>query len=133
MATAARVPQRAPLSAARVAAPRRLSVRVQATPEDLTLKIKLKAYEVPVLEESVKIIRSAVGDTGANVSGAVRLPTRRRIYCVLRSPHVNSNSREHFEIRTHQRLIHVKGLNKEAVQGLMSVNLPAGVDCKVKV
>lgn len=133
MATAARVPHRAPLSVARVAAPQRASVRAQAAPEDLTLKIKLKAYEVPVLEESVKIIRSAVGDTGANVSGAVRLPTRRRIYCVLRSPHVNSNSREHFEIRTHQRLIHVKGLNKEAVQSLMSVNLPAGVDCKVKV
>jgi small subunit ribosomal protein S10 len=111
----------------------RAAVRCSATAQDLTLKIKLKAYHVPILEEAVKQIRTAVGDTGASLSGTVPLPTRKRIYCVLRSPHVNSNSREHFEIRTHQRLIHVKGLTREAVQSLMSISLPAGVDCKVKI
>eukprot|EP01025_Chloroclados_australasicus_P033536 TRINITY_DN34241_c0_g1_i5.p1 TRINITY_DN34241_c0_g1~~TRINITY_DN34241_c0_g1_i5.p1 ORF type:complete len:216 (+),score=18.05 TRINITY_DN34241_c0_g1_i5:84-650(+) len=127
----ARVCPRAPLRAAAV--PARRAVRANAAAGDLTLKIKLKAYNVPVLEEAVSKIQQAVSNTGANLSGTVPLPTRRRIYCVLRSPHVNSNSREHFEIRTHQRLIHVKDVTREAVQSLMNINLPAGVDCNVKL
>jgi small subunit ribosomal protein S10 len=122
------------LQAARVAPVQRAAVRAHAAAADgLTLKIKLKAYEVPVLEEAVQVIRTAVGDTGASLSGTVPLPTRRRIYCVLRSPHVNSNSREHFEIRTHQRLIHVRDLTQDAVKSLMNIKLPAGVDCNVRL
>jgi small subunit ribosomal protein S10 len=99
----------------------------------LKLKIKLKAYDHPELEEACSMIQSAVNDTGATLSGPVPLPTRRRIYCVLRSPHVNSNSREHFETRTHQRMMHVKNVTREAVQSLMNLTLPAGVDCMVRM
>lgn len=123
----------APSLSVRPARAQRATVRAQAAAsEALTLKIKLKAYEVPILEEAVDTIRSAVGDS-AEMSGTVRMPTRRRIYCVLRSPHVNSNSREHFEIRTHQRLLHVKNLTQEAMNGLLSLKLPAGVDCNVRI
>ena len=122
-----------PNVSARPARLQRAAVRAQAAASDaLTLKIKLKAYEVPVLEEAVDTIRSAVGDT-AEMSGTVRMPTRRRIYCVLRSPHVNSNSREHFEIRTYQRLLHVKNLTQEAMNSLLTLKLPAGVDCNVRI
>jgi small subunit ribosomal protein S10 len=109
------------------------AVQAQAAASDIKLRIKLKAYEVPVLEEALLQIQEAVKPTGATLSGPVRLPTRRRIFCVLRSPHVNSNSREHFETRTHSRLIHVKDVTREAVDALMNLNLPAGVDCNVKI
>jgi small subunit ribosomal protein S10 len=100
---------------------------------EMKLKIKLKSYHVENLKEACTMIGEACRDTGARLSGPVPLPTRRRIYCVLRSPHVNSNSREHFETRTHQRLLHVKDLSKEAIDNLMDLTLPAGVDCQVKL
>lgn len=131
--SAPRAFHRAPSVSTRPARLQRTAVRAQAAATDaLTLKIKLKAYEVPILEEAVDTIRSAVGET-AEMSGTVRMPTRRRIYCVLRSPHVNSNSREHFEIRTHQRLLHVKNLTQEAMNSLLTLKLPAGVDCNVRI
>lgn len=71
--------------------------------------------------------------TGATVSGPIPLPTRKRIYCVLRSPHVNKDSREHFEIRTHQRLIDIKDISSMTVDKLMQLDLPAGVDVQVKL
>jgi len=96
------------------------------------LKIKLRAYSAAPLEESVDEIRAAAAATGATVSLA-RLPTRRSIYCVLRSPHVNKDSREHFEIRTHQRYLHVGNLSSSTVDKLVSLDLPAGVDVRVRV
>lgn len=86
-----------------------------------------------MIEESCSEIRAAVEATGASVSGPVRLPTRRRLYCVLRSPHVNKDSREHFEIRTHQRLLDITNLTSGSIDKLMSLDLPAGVDIQVKV
>jgi len=71
--------------------------------------------------------------TGAKVAGPVPLPTRKRIYCVLRSPHVNKDSREHFEIRTHQRLMDISDLSSMTVDRLMQLDLPAGVDVQVKL
>lgn len=67
------------------------------------------------------------------MSGPVRLPTRRKIFCVLRSPHVNKDSREHFEIRTHQRLIDLHNPSAQTIDSLMSLDLPAGVDIEVKL
>jgi small subunit ribosomal protein S10 len=99
----------------------------------LRLKIKLKAYNKDLLDQAVELVNEAIADTGARCRGPAYLPTRRRIYCVLRSPHVNSNSREHFEIRTHQRLIHVQDVTKEAVQSMMAVVMPAGVETKISV
>ncbi|KAK9803287.1 hypothetical protein WJX72_008121 [[Myrmecia] bisecta] len=63
----------------------------------------------------------------------VPLPTKRRIYCVLRSPHVNKDSREHFETRTHQRLLDIKNLTSQTIDKLMQLDLPAGVDVEVKL
>jgi small subunit ribosomal protein S10 len=100
---------------------------------ELKLKIKLKSYYLENLKMACTMIGEACRDTGARLSGPVPLPTRRRIYCVLRSPHVNSNSREHFQTKTHQRLLHVKDLSKEAIDNLMDLTLPAGVDCQVKL
>ena len=71
--------------------------------------------------------------TGATVSGPVPLPTRRRLYCVLRSPHVNKNSMEHFQLLTHQRLIDVKMPSAQTIDALMQLDLPAGVDIEVKI
>lgn len=122
---------RPPVSA-QVGRPARAHVRCQAE-GNLLLKIKLKAYDHPQLEEACDVIKTAVTETGATLSGPVRLPTRRRIYCVLRSPHVNSKSREHFETRTHQRLLHVKDVTRESVQSLMDLSLPAGVDVSIKL
>ena len=99
----------------------------------LILKIKLKSYDVPTLKEACDMIVGACEGTHSIISGPIPFPTKRRIYCVLRSPHVNSNSREHFETRTHQRLIHVKNVTKEVVESLMDLSLPAGVDCQVKL
>eukprot|EP00894_Picocystis_sp_ML_P000210 jgi/Pico_ML_1/50727/g1885.t1 len=79
------------------------------------------------------MIREAATSSAARMSGPVRLPTRRKIFCVLRSPHVNKDSREHFEIRTHQRLIDLHNPSAQTIDSLMSLDLPAGVDIEVKL
>ena len=81
---------------------------------------------------SEKILEAAAR-TGASVSGPTPLPTRRRLYCVLRSPHVNKNSMEHFQLLTHQRLIDVKNPTAQTVDALIQLDLPAGVDVEVNV
>ena len=79
-----------------------------------------------------KIIDAAKA-TEASISGPVPLPTKRRIYCVLRSPHVNKDSREHFETRTHHRLIDVHQPTAQTIDALMGLELPAGVEIEVKL
>ncbi|PKQ28109.1 MAG: 30S ribosomal protein S10 [Candidatus Anoxymicrobium japonicum] len=71
--------------------------------------------------------------TGATISGPVPLPTEKNIYCVIRSPHVNKDSREHFEIRTHKRLIDIMDPAPATVDALMGMDLPAGVDIEIKL
>ena len=122
---------RAPFSSP-AARPIRARVQCNAAASGLMLKVKLKAYDHPELDEACGIIRTLADDNGATMSGPVPLPTKRRIYCVLRSPHVNSNSREHFEIRTHQRLLHVKDVTREMVMALTELALPAGVDVSIR-
>ncbi|KAL4539768.1 hypothetical protein Ndes2526A_g02786 [Nannochloris sp. 'desiccata'] len=97
------------------------------------IRIKLKSYWVDLLQDSVEKIKEAAASTGATIAGPVPLPTRRRIYTVLRSPHVNKDSREQFELRTHQRLIDVKNLSSQTIDRLMQLDLPAGVDVEVKL
>ena len=97
------------------------------------LRIALKAYNTSLLNKSCKQILKAVeGDTNIRAIGPIPLPTRRRIYCVLRSPHVNKDAREHFEIRTHKRLIDIYQPNEETFQSLRKLDLPAGVDIEIK-
>ena len=97
------------------------------------IRIKLRSFEHTSLREASDKILEAASKTGATVSGPVPLPTRRRLYCVLRSPHVNKNSMEHFQLLTHQRLIDVKSPSAQTIDALMQLDLPAGVDIEVKL
>jgi|TARA_B100000459_G_scaffold106180_1_gene61386 small subunit ribosomal protein S10 len=96
------------------------------------LRITLKAYESGILNNSCKQIVEAINFDGSKFSGPVPLPTRRRIYCVLRSPHVNKDAREHFEIRTHKRIIDLYKPTEGAIENLCNLDLMAGVDVEIK-
>ena len=96
------------------------------------LRIELKAYESKLLDDSCQQIIDVVNKEETKVVGPIPLPTKRRIYCVLRSPHVNKDAREHFEIRTHKRIIDVYSPNYDVLQNLRSLDISAGVDVEVK-
>ena len=98
-----------------------------------TLRIKLKCYSSEPLQEAVEAILDVAFRTGCDKTGPAYLPTRRRKYTILKSPHVNKDSREHFEIRTHQRVIEIRGVTSQTIDSLMSLDLPAGVDVEVKL
>lgn len=97
------------------------------------IRIKLKAYEHSTLDRSAEEIVKTARRTGAEVSGPIPLPTKRTVYTVLRSPHVNKKSREQFEIRVHKRLIYITNVTAKAVDALQKLDLPAGVDIEIKV
>jgi small subunit ribosomal protein S10 len=97
------------------------------------IRIKLKAYEHSMLDRSAEEIVKTARRTGADVSGPIPLPTKRSVYTVLRSPHVNKKSREQFEIRIHKRLIWITNVTPKAVDALQKLDLPAGVDIEIKV
>ena len=97
------------------------------------IRIRLKAYDYNSLDKSTKeIVRTAMR-TGAKISGPVPLPTKRTIYTILRSPHVDNKSREQFETRIHKRLVDIYDSTPETVDALMKLELPAGVDVEIKV
>ncbi|RAL37789.1 unnamed protein product [Cuscuta campestris] len=97
------------------------------------IRIKLKSYWVPLIEDSCKQIMDVARTTNAKTMGPVPLPTKRRVYCVLKSPHVHKDARFHFEIRTHQRLIDILYPTARTIDSLMQLDLPAGVDVEVKL
>ncbi|XP_060199607.1 small ribosomal subunit protein uS10c [Lycium barbarum] len=97
------------------------------------IRIKLRSYWVPLIEDSCKQIMDAARTTNAKTVGPVPLPTKKRIYCVLKSPHVHKDARFHFEIRTHQRLIDILYPTAQTIDKLMLLDLPAGVDVEVKL
>nr|YP_009314180.1 Ribosomal protein S10 [Izziella formosana]SCW22434.1 Ribosomal protein S10 [Izziella formosana] len=97
------------------------------------IRIKLKAYNHSLLDESCNDIVNTADRTNAKSVGPIPLPTRRRIYCVLRSPHVDKDSREHFELRTHKRIIDIYEPSSHTIDALMKLNLPSGVDIEVKL
>ncbi|KAM0937694.1 putative ribosomal protein S10 [Dioscorea sansibarensis] len=97
------------------------------------IRIKLRSYWVPLIEDSCKQIMDAARTTNAKTMGPVPLPTKRRVYCVLKSPHVHKDARFHFEIRTHQRLIDILHPTAQTIDSLMQLDLPAGVDVEVKL
>ena len=97
------------------------------------IRIGLKSYDHRLLDQSAQKIVDTAKRVGAAISGPVPLPTRIEKVCVLRSPHVDKKSREHFEIRTHKRLIDILDPPKETVDALMQLDLPAGVDIEIKV
>jgi small subunit ribosomal protein S10 len=97
------------------------------------IRIKLRSYDHELIDKSAeKIIRTAKS-TGAMVAGPIPLPTKRTVYTVLRSPHVDKKSREQFEIRSHKRLIDILNATSKTMDSLMKLELPAGVDVEIKV
>ncbi len=97
------------------------------------IRIKLKSYDHKLIDKSSERIVRTVKQTGAVVSGPIPLPTRRTIYTVNRSPHVDKKSREQFETRVHKRLIDIFSSTQKTIDALMRLELPAGVDVEVKV
>ena len=96
------------------------------------IRIKLKAYEHKLLDQSAERIVDTAKRTGALISGPIPLPTEKEIVTILRSPHKYKDSREQFEMRTHKRLIDVLEPTKQTVEALMKLDLPAGVDIEIK-
>jgi small subunit ribosomal protein S10 len=97
------------------------------------IRIRLKAYDHEVIDSSARKIVDTVTRTGAKVAGPVPLPTEKNVYCVIRSPHKYKDSREHFEMRTHKRLIDIIDPTPKTVDSLMRLELPAGVDIEIKL
>ena len=97
------------------------------------IRIRLKAYDHQLIDQAAEKIVDTAKRSGAEVSGPIPLPTKREIVTILRSPHVNKDSREQFERRTHKRLIDVVKSSPKTVEALMNLDLPAGVDIEIKV
>ena len=97
------------------------------------IRIRLKAYDHGVLDQSTLEIVSTAKRTGAQVRGPIPLPTKIEKYTVLRSPHIDKKSREQFEIRTHKRLLDIVDPTPQTVDALMKLDLAAGVDVEIKL
>lgn len=97
------------------------------------IRIKLKAYECNLIDQSAEKIVDTAKRTGARVSGPIPLPTEKEIVTILRSPHKYKDSREQFETRTHKRLIDVIKPSQKAIEAITSLELPAGVEIEVKL
>jgi len=96
------------------------------------IRIRLKAYDHRVIDQSVKQIIDAAERTGATVAGPIPLPTEKSKYTVMKSPFVHKDAREQFEMRTHKRLIDINESTSKTIDALMNLSLPAGVDIEIK-
>ena len=97
------------------------------------IRIKLKAYEHSIIDQSAARIVETAKRTGSRVSGPIPLPTEKEIVTILRSPHKHKDSREQFEMRTHKRLIDILQPNPRTVDALTKLDLPAGVEIEIKL
>ena len=96
------------------------------------IRIKLRAYDNKVLDQSTEEIVNTVKRTGANIKGPIPLPTKRSIYTVNRSVHVDKKSREQFQIKVHKRIVDLMNSTSKTVDALMQLDMPAGVDIEIK-
>ena len=96
------------------------------------IRIRLKAYDYKVIDQSAKQIVDTAIRTGASVTGPVPLPTKKAVHTVLKAPTIYKKSREQFEIRTHKRLIEINSPNQKTVDNLISLSLPAGCEIEIK-
>jgi len=96
------------------------------------IRIRLRAFDHRILDQSTKQIVDTAKRTGADVAGPIPLPTRINKYTVLRSPHIDKKSREQFEVRTHKRMLDILEPTSQTVEALMKLDLPAGVDVEIK-
>ena len=97
------------------------------------IRIKLKSYDFNLVDKSAEKIVKTVKSTGAVVSGPIPLPTNKKIFTVLRSPHVNKKSREQFELNSYKRLLDIYSTSTSTVDALMKLELPSGVEVEIKV
>ena len=97
------------------------------------IRIRLKSFDHRMIDRSTADIVRTARNSGAKIVGPIPLPTKKRIYTVLRSPHIDKTSREQFEIRTHKRLIDIIDSTPQTIDSLMKLDLPAGVEVEIKV
>jgi len=97
------------------------------------IKIVLKSYDHNLLDKSTEQIVRKAKSTGAVISGPIPLPTKRSVYTVLKSPHVNKKAREQFQIKVHKRIVEILNTTTKTINELMKLDLPAGVDIEIKV
>lgn len=97
------------------------------------VRIRLKAFDHRILDQSVERIVETARRTGARISGPVLLPTEKDIFCVNRGPNIDKESMEHFEMRTHKRLIDIMEPGPKTIDALMRLDLPSGVDIEIKL
>ena len=105
--------------------------KVMATSEKI--RIRLKAYDHVLIDQSAEKIVDTAKRTGAKVSGPIPLPTKKEVVTIIRSPHKDKDSREQFEMRTHKRVIDILYPTQSTVDNLMKLELPAGVDIEIKL
>ena len=97
------------------------------------IRIKLRSYDHNLVDKSTEKIVKTVKNSGAIVTGPIPLPTDKHRYTVIRGPHVDKDSREHFEMRVHKRLIDIVNPNGKTIDSLQRIELPAGVDIEIKI
>lgn len=97
------------------------------------IRVNFKAYDAKLLDKAINDIASIVKRSGANIVGPIPLPTRKQKFCVLRSPHVNKESREQFEIRTHKRLMYITDTTPQTMDSLMKMEVSPGVQVDIKL
>ena len=101
--------------------------------EQQVIRIRLKAFDHRLIDQSTREIVETARRTGAQVKGPIPLPTKKERYTVLISPHVNKDARDHYEIRTHKRLVDIVNPTDKTVDALMKLDLAAGVDVQIKL
>lgn len=97
------------------------------------VRIRLRAYDHRMLDQSAEKISDTARRTGANVAGPIPLPTNIRKFCVIRAAHIDKESMEHFEVRTHNRLIDILEPTNKTIDALMRLDLPSGIDIEIKL
>ena len=110
-----------------------MATKKETTVTSEKIRIRLKAYDSVVLEQSAEKIVDTAKKTGAKVSGPIPLPTQKEVVTVIRSPHKHKDSREQFEMRTHKRVIDILYPTQKTVDNLMKLELPAGVEIEIKL
>lgn len=97
------------------------------------IRVRLKSYDARVIDQTAEEILDTAIRTGAKIIGPVPLPTEKKRFTVIRGPHIDKDSREHFEMRTHKRLIDILDPTPKTIDSLMHLDLPAGVDIEIKM
>lgn len=103
------------------------------TTQEQRIRIRLKAYDHKIIDQSAKQIVDTALRTGASIAGPIPLPTRKTVYTVVKSPHVYKKGREQFEMRVHKRLIDITNATPKTIDSLMNLSLPAGCDAEIKM